>query len=71
MTTAQPPVDGGKTPIVPVHLDEVWGSVFRFDAQVSVFWGRPPSEVAPVQLRDLFPAPPPEGQQSPGAIPPG
>lgn len=44
-------------------LPEVWGSVLRFDAQVSVFWGRPPvgSGVAPVQLRDLFPNPPPAG----------
>ena len=46
---------------VRMGLPEVWGSVFRFDAQVSVFWGRPPAGVAPVQLRDLFPAPPPEG----------
>jgi molybdopterin/thiamine biosynthesis adenylyltransferase/rhodanese-related sulfurtransferase len=35
-------------------LPVVWGSVLRFDAQVSVFWGR-----AGVTLRDLFPAPPP------------
>lgn len=48
---------------VRLGLPEVWGSVFRFDAQVSVFWGRPPagSGVAAVQLRDLFPAPPPPG----------
>jgi sulfur-carrier protein adenylyltransferase/sulfurtransferase len=48
---------------VRLGLPEVWGSVFRFDAQVTVFWGRPPagSGVAPVQLRDLFPAPPPPG----------
>lgn len=48
---------------VRLGLPEVWGSVFRFDAQVAVFWGRPPagSGVAPVQLRDLFPAPPPPG----------
>ncbi|HEX5512233.1 MAG TPA: molybdopterin-synthase adenylyltransferase MoeB [Actinomycetales bacterium] len=38
---------------------EVWGSVFRFDAQVSVFWaGHGPT------YRDLFPEPPP-----PGAVP--
>jgi len=38
---------------------EVWGSVFRFDAQVSVFWaGQGPT------YRDLFPEPPP-----PGAVP--
>lgn len=48
---------------VRLGLPEVWGSVFRFDAQVAVFWGRPPagSGVDPVQLRDLFPAPPPAG----------
>ena len=47
-------------------LPEVWGSVLRFDAQVSVFWGRPPvgSGVGPVQLRDLFPDPP-----EPGSVP--
>jgi sulfur-carrier protein adenylyltransferase/sulfurtransferase len=38
---------------------EVWGSIFRFDGQVSVFWsGHGPT------YRDLFPAPPP-----PGAVP--
>jgi molybdopterin/thiamine biosynthesis adenylyltransferase/rhodanese-related sulfurtransferase len=48
---------------VRLGLPEVWGSVLRMDAQVSVFWGRPPTGtgVAPVQLRDLFPEPPPEG----------
>ncbi len=51
---------------VDAGLPEVWGSVLRFDAQVSVFWGRPPaaSGVAPVQLRDLFPHPP-----EPGSVP--
>ena len=40
-------------------LPEVWGSVFRFDAQVSVFWaGHGPT------YRHLFPDPPP-----PGAVP--
>jgi adenylyltransferase/sulfurtransferase len=40
-------------------LPEVWGSVYRFDAQVSVFWaGRGPT------YRHLFPEPPP-----PGAVP--
>jgi molybdopterin/thiamine biosynthesis adenylyltransferase/rhodanese-related sulfurtransferase len=40
-------------------VPEVWGSVFRFDAQVSVFWaGQGPT------YRDLFPEPPP-----PGAVP--
>lgn len=51
---------------VRLGLPEVWASIYRFDAQVAVFWGRPPagSGVAPVQLRDLFPAPP-----EPGAVP--
>lgn len=40
-------------------LPEVWGSIFRFDGQVSVFWaGHGPT------YRDLFPEPPP-----PGAVP--
>ncbi|OJV76446.1 MAG: hypothetical protein BGO37_10305 [Cellulomonas sp. 73-92] len=39
-------------------LPLVWASVLRFDAQVSVFWSHPPSDVAPVTLRDLFPEPP-------------
>ena len=42
----------------------VWGSVLRFDAQVSVFWSRPPAGIAPVTLRDLFPKPP-----APGTVP--
>ena len=48
---------------VRLGLPEVWGSVLRFDAQVAVFWGRPPagSGVASVQLRDVFPEPPAEG----------
>lgn len=48
---------------VRLGLPEVWGSVLRFDAQVAVFWGRPPAgwPVAPVQLRDVFPEPPPDG----------
>jgi adenylyltransferase/sulfurtransferase len=38
---------------------EVWGSVFRFDAQISIFWaGHGPT------YRHLFPEPPP-----PGAVP--
>lgn len=39
----------------------VWGSILRLDGQVSVFWSRPPGDVAPVTLRDLFPGPPPPG----------
>lgn len=40
-------------------IPEVWGSIFRFDGQVSVFW----SEHGPT-YRDLFAEPPP-----PGAVP--
>lgn len=39
----------------------VWGSVFRFDGQVSVFWSRPPEGHSPVTYRDLHPTPPPPG----------
>ena len=48
---------------VRLGLPLVWGSIYQFDAQVSVFWGRPPpgSGAAAVQLRDLFPTPPPAG----------
>lgn len=44
-------------------LPHVWGSIFRFDSQVTVFWADPPSHSgAPrVGLRDLFPHPPPDG----------
>ncbi len=37
-------------------LPLIWGSILRFDAQVSVFW----AQHGPT-LRDLFPKPPPEG----------
>ncbi len=37
-------------------IPEVWGSIFRFDGQVSVFWPRR----GPL-YRDLFPTPPPAG----------
>jgi sulfur-carrier protein adenylyltransferase/sulfurtransferase len=53
----------------------VWGSIFRFDGQVSVFWSAPPEErhdqgtagsprgagPEPVTYRDLHPTPPPAG----------
>jgi adenylyltransferase/sulfurtransferase len=44
----------------------VWGSVLRFDAQVAVFWARPPAGCGypAVRYRDVFPAPP-----APGAVP--
>ncbi|HWU45372.1 MAG TPA: ThiF family adenylyltransferase [Humibacter sp.] len=40
----------------------VWASVLRFDAQVSVFWSRPPAGVEAVTLRDVFPEPPAAGE---------
>jgi adenylyltransferase/sulfurtransferase len=33
----------------------VWGSVQGFDAQVTVFWNRPPEGIGPVVLSDLYP----------------
>ncbi|MEE6281459.1 ThiF family adenylyltransferase [Georgenia sunbinii] len=46
----------------------IWGSILRFDAQVSVFWSAPrlpagagADQYPAVTLRDLFPAPPPPG----------
>ncbi len=38
------------------HKPYVWGSIFRFEGQVSVFW----ADHGP-QYRDLYPAPPPPG----------
>jgi Dinucleotide-utilizing enzymes involved in molybdopterin and thiamine biosynthesis family 2 len=40
----------------------VWASVLRFDAQVSVFWSRPPAGIRPVTLRDVFPTAPEPGE---------
>lgn len=42
-------------------LPLVWGSVLRFDAQLSVFWSAPPAPAVGVTLRDVFPEPPPAG----------
>jgi len=44
----------------------VWGSIFRFEGQVSVFWAEPPAgpdgaQREGVQYRDLYPEPPPPG----------
>ncbi len=49
-----------------LSVPEVWGSILRFTAQVSVFWtgDRARAHGVPdpgVCLRDLFPAPPPPG----------
>lgn len=39
-------------------LPFVWASVFRTQAQVSVFWKSPPGDAVGVDLRDLFPTTP-------------
>jgi adenylyltransferase/sulfurtransferase len=41
----------------------VWGSIYRFEGQASVFWAEPPLESGRegVQYRDLYPEPPPPG----------
>src|ERR687885_926399 len=38
----------------------VWGSIFRFEGQVSVFWADAPGGQG-LQYRDLYPEPPPPG----------
>lgn len=38
----------------------VWGSIYRFDGQVSVFWDAAPHGLG-VDYRDLYPDPPPAG----------
>ncbi|GAC56384.1 putative molybdopterin synthase sulfurylase MoeB [Gordonia hirsuta DSM 44140 = NBRC 16056] len=38
----------------------VWGSIFRFDGQVSVFWEAAPDDRG-LNYRDLYPQPPPAG----------
>lgn len=43
-----------------LNIPLVWASVLGFDAQLSVFWARPPAGPG-VTLRDLFPRPPAEG----------
>jgi adenylyltransferase/sulfurtransferase len=48
-------------------LPVVWGSIYRFQGQVSVFWGAPrfavpdAGESRGVTYRDVFPVPPPPG----------
>ncbi|MGJ7441930.1 adenylyltransferase/sulfurtransferase MoeZ [Aquipuribacter sp. MA13-6] len=51
---------------VLLGMPYVWGSIFRFEGQVSVFWAEPPagpdgSVREGVQYRDLYPEPPPPG----------
>ena len=48
---------------VLAHKPYIWGSIFRFEGQVSVFWEDAPGGRG-VNYRDLFPEPPP-----PGAVP--
>lgn len=43
-----------------VNVPILWASVLGFNAQVSLFWARPPVGDG-VTLRDLFPSPPPPG----------
>jgi len=38
----------------------VWGSIYRFEGQASVFWDAAPGGVG-LQYRDLYPVPPPPG----------
>ncbi|MBV9845227.1 MAG: adenylyltransferase/sulfurtransferase MoeZ, partial [Kutzneria sp.] len=38
----------------------VWGSIFRFEGQASVFWAQAPGGQG-LQYRDLYPEPPPPG----------
>lgn len=39
----------------------VWGSIYRFQGQVSVFWDAAPDDVPGITLRDLYPEAPPPG----------
>ncbi|MBP2476540.1 adenylyltransferase/sulfurtransferase [Crossiella equi] len=39
----------------------VWGSIFRFEGQASVFWAQPSDGREGIQYRDLYPEPPPPG----------
>ncbi|MFI7588441.1 ThiF family adenylyltransferase [Spongisporangium articulatum] len=47
-----------------LNLPCVWGSIFRYDGQVSVFWAHPHDGTPGVTYRDLHPSPP-----APGAVP--
>ncbi len=50
-------VDGGDTPIIPVHLDEVWGSVFSFSEGRAIFkWPRKIPYKVTVSFGDPLPA---------------
>lgn len=45
---------------VLAHKPYVWGSIYRFEGQVSVFWEDAPDELG-LNYRDLYPEPPPPG----------
>jgi len=50
---------------VLAHKPYVWGSIFRFEGQISVFWedapDGPDGEKQGLNYRDLYPEPPPPG----------
>ncbi|MQA15442.1 MAG: adenylyltransferase/sulfurtransferase MoeZ [Pseudonocardiaceae bacterium] len=47
---------------VILGIPYVWGSIFRFEGQASVFWAEPTGgDQEGVQYRDLYPEPPPPG----------
>jgi molybdopterin/thiamine biosynthesis adenylyltransferase/rhodanese-related sulfurtransferase len=47
---------------VILGIPYVWGSIFRFEGQASVFWAQPKGgDHEGVQYRDLYPEPPPPG----------
>lgn len=46
------------------NIPEIWGTIFQYSAQVSVFWANPAPGIAGRGLRDLFPTPP-----TPGTVP--
>jgi molybdopterin/thiamine biosynthesis adenylyltransferase/rhodanese-related sulfurtransferase len=45
---------------VLAHKPYVWGSIYRFEGQVSVFWEDAPDGLG-LNYRDLYPEPPPPG----------
>lgn len=45
---------------VLAHKPYVWGSIYRFSGQVSVFWEDAPDGLG-INYRDLYPEPPPPG----------
>ncbi len=45
---------------VLAHKPYVWGSIFRFEGQISVFWEDAPNGLG-LNYRDLYPEPPPPG----------